>query len=82
MVALVLSDPICEQAMPKYLKNDDRLRALCLSGALPLQEYLDMITSIGFGTVEVRAKKPYRVMSPAHYETEENIYRKCRDCCF
>ncbi|MEM1215180.1 MAG: arsenosugar biosynthesis arsenite methyltransferase ArsM [Bacteroidota bacterium] len=71
---LVLSDPICEQAMPDNLKADDRLRALCLSGALPLQEYLDLITSIGFGTVEVRAKRPYRILSPNHYDTEELIH--------
>ena len=71
---LVLSDPICEQVMPDNLRNDDKLRALCLSGSLPLQEYLDMITSVGFGTVEVRAKRPYRILSPNHYDTEELIY--------
>jgi len=71
---LVLSDPICEQYMPDNLRNDDRLRALCLSGSLPLQEYLDMIASVGFGTIEVRAKRPYRVLSPNHYDTKELIY--------
>ena len=71
---LVLSDPICEQAMPENLKNDDRLRALCLSGSLPLQEYLDMITEVGFGTVEIRAKRPYRILSPNHYDTDELIF--------
>lgn len=70
---LVLSDPICEQTMPDNLKNDEKLRALCLSGALPLQEYLDMITDIGFGTVEVRAKRPYRILSPNHYDVSELI---------
>lgn len=68
---LVLSDPICEQDIPDSLRNDDRLRALCLSGSLPLQEYLDMITSVGFGTVEVRAKRPYRILSPNQYDTDE-----------
>lgn len=71
---LVLSDPICEQEMPENLKKDERLRALCLSGALPLQEYLDMITAVGFGTVEVRAKRPYRILSPNHYDTDELIH--------
>ena len=71
---LVLSDHICEQVMPDNLRNDDKLRALCLSGSLPLQEYLDMITSVGFGTVEVRAKRPYRILSPNHYDTDELIY--------
>lgn len=71
---LVLSDPICEQDIPENLRNDDQLRALCISGSLPLQEYLDMITSVGFGTVEVRTKRPYRILSPNHYEVDEIIY--------
>lgn len=70
---LVLSDPICEQVMPTRLKQDERLRALCLSGAIPLQQYLDLITSVGFGTVEVRARRPYRILSPNHYDTNELI---------
>ena len=57
---LVLSDPTCEGEMPESLKKDERLRALCLSGALPLKEYIKIITDVGFGTVEIRAKRPYR----------------------
>ena len=71
---LVLSDPICEQEMPDHLRQDDQLRALCISGSLPLQEYLDMITEVGFGTVEVRAKRPYRILSPNHYDVDELIH--------
>ncbi len=70
---LVLSDPVCEAAMPEELKEDENLRALCLSGSLPLQQYIDIITSVGFGTVEIRAKRPYRLLSPHHYAVEENI---------
>ena len=33
---LVMSDPTCEQPMNNKLRNDERLRALCLSGSLPL----------------------------------------------
>ncbi len=78
---LVLSDPICEQAMPENLRQDERLRALCLSGAIPLQEYLDMITDIGFGTVEIRARRPYRVLAPGHYDTSELIYIESVEVC-
>lgn len=60
--ALVLSDPTCEQEMPEALRCDARLRAMCLSGALPLQAYLDRIVEAGFGTLEVRARRPYRVL--------------------
>lgn len=78
---MVLSDPICEQVMPENLKDDERLRALCLSGALPLAEYLKMITDIGFGTVEVRAKRPYRILSPEHYATNDLIYIESVEIC-
>ncbi|PWJ42557.1 arsenosugar biosynthesis arsenite methyltransferase ArsM [Sediminitomix flava] len=78
---LVLSDPICEQKMPENLKEDERLRALCLSGSLPLKDYLKMITDCGFGTVEVRAKRPYRILSPNHYDTQENIFIESVEIC-
>ena len=71
---LVLSDPVTEDPMPESLKNDERLRALCLSGSLPLNEYIKMLTDAGFGTIEIRAKRPYRVLDPGHYDTDEMIY--------
>ncbi|WP_373055739.1 arsenosugar biosynthesis arsenite methyltransferase ArsM [Zunongwangia sp. H14] len=71
---LVMSDPVCEQPMNDRLRNDDRLRALCLSGSLPLKEYVKALTDVGFGTIEIRAKKPYRILDPKHYPTEELIY--------
>ena len=77
---LVLSDPISEK-MPENLKVDETLRALCLSGSLPLKDYIDMITEVGFGTVEVRAKRPYRILSPAHYETDELIFIESVEVC-
>ena len=71
---LVMSDPICEQPMNETLRNDDRLRALCLSGSLSLNDYVKALTDAGFGTIEIRARKPYRILDPAHYPTEELIY--------
>ena len=71
---LVMSDPTCEQPMNETLRNDDRLRALCLSGSLPLAEYIKMLTDAGFGTIEIRARKPYRILAPKHYATNEVIY--------
>jgi len=78
---LVLSDPTCETKMPENLLNDERLRALCLSGALPLKEYIKMITDIGFGTVEIRAKRPYRILDPTHYNTDKLIYIESVEVC-
>ncbi len=78
---LVMSDPTCESPMPDALRNDDRLRAECLSGAIPLQDYIKMITDVGFGTVEIRAKRPYRVLAPGHYNTDELIYIESVEVC-
>lgn len=78
---LVLSDPITEDPMPEELRNDERLRALCLSGSLSLNEYLQMIADAGFGTIEIRAKRPYRVLDPKHYNTKELIYLESVEVC-
>ena len=71
---LVMSDPVCEQPMNDALRNDDRLRALCLSGSIPIKDYIKVLTDVGFGTIEVRARKSYRVLSPNHYPTDELIH--------
>ena len=71
---LVMSDPTCEQEMNEELRNDERLRALCLSGSLPIAKYIKMLTDAGFGTIEIRARKPYRILDPKNYPTDELIY--------
>lgn len=71
---LVMSDPTCEQHIPDTLRKDERLRALCLSGAIPISEYVKMLTDAGFGTVEIRARRPYRILDPKRYGTDEIIH--------
>ena len=78
---LVLSDPVCDDEMPENLKQDERLRALCLSGSLPLKNYIKMITDVGFGTVEIRAKRPYRILDPVNYNTDELIFIESVEVC-
>jgi SAM-dependent methyltransferase len=78
---LVLSDPVCEQGIPENLQEDDSLRALCLSGALPLNDYIHMLTAAGFGTIEIRAKRPYRILSPNQYDVNELIYIESVEVC-
>lgn len=78
---LVLSDPVCEQPIPAGLREDECLRALCLSGSLPLKEYVKLITDVGFGTVEIRAKRPYRVLDPVNYDTDELIFIESVEVC-
>jgi len=78
---LILSDPVCETAMPPALRQDERLRALCLTGAIPLADYIRRLTDTGFGTIEVRARRPYRVLSPRHYDTDRLIVVESVEIC-
>lgn len=71
--ALSLSDPITPRPIPAPLRNDDRLRALCLSGAQPLDDYLARIVAAGFGTIEVRGRRPYRLLDKTRYELDEHL---------
>jgi hypothetical protein len=78
---LVMSDPTCESPMSDALRNNERLRAECLSGAIPLLEYVRLITEAGFGTVEIRARRPYRLLSPRHYPTTDLIFIESVEVC-
>jgi ubiquinone/menaquinone biosynthesis C-methylase UbiE len=70
---LVLSDPVSSRPIPSHLADDDRLRAECLSGALPLEQYLAAMVRAGFGTIEVRSKRPYRLLDKKRYELDDDI---------
>ena len=78
---LLLSDPVCDAPIPATLRNDERLRAMCLTGALPLADYIRRLTDTGFGTIEVRARRPYRVLSPRHYDTDRLIAVESVEIC-
>jgi len=78
---LVMSDPVCEQLINDELRNDEKLRALCLSGSIPLNEYIKMLTDTGFGTIEIRAKRPYRILAPGQYATHELLYIESVEVC-
>ena len=78
---LVLSDPVCEQEMPEGLRADEKLRALCLSGSIPLWDYVKMLTDGGFGTIEIRAKRPYRILDTSRYDTAQPIFIESVEVC-
>ncbi|HEX5624916.1 MAG TPA: arsenosugar biosynthesis arsenite methyltransferase ArsM [Saprospiraceae bacterium] len=79
---LVLSDPVADREIPLFLRQNDYLRALCLSGSLPMEQYLDLITGAGFGTVEIRARRLYRVLSTLEFpELRENIILYSIELC-
>lgn len=69
----VVSDPIAPGELPRHLRSDERLRAMCLSGAVTYERYVEMIVAAGFGTIEIRARRPFRVLDPARYGTDRPI---------
>lgn len=78
---LVMSDPTCEQPMNEALRNDDHLRALCLSGSIPIADYIKALTDVGFGTIEIRGRRPYRILDPENYPTNELIFIESIEVC-
>ena len=78
---LVMSDPTCEQPMNETLRNDNHLRALCLSGSIPIADYIKALTDVGFGTIEIRGRRPYRILDTVNYPTDELIYIESIEVC-
>jgi len=70
---LVLSDPVSPEPLPPHLQEDDRLRAMCLSGAQTYDHYLELLVDAGFGTIEVRSRQPYRVLDRERYGLDHDI---------
>jgi ubiquinone/menaquinone biosynthesis C-methylase UbiE len=64
---LIMSDPIATRPMPLHLQKDERLRAMCLSGALTYEEYTQHLVDVGFGQIEIRARRPYRLLDAKNY---------------
>lgn len=69
----VSSDPVAPCELPLHLQDDDRLRAMCLSGSITYERYIATLVEVGFGTVEVRARRPYRVLDPARFGVERPL---------
>ncbi|PSR18465.1 SAM-dependent methyltransferase [filamentous cyanobacterium CCP3] len=76
---LIMSDPIATRPIPAHLQADDRLRALCLSGALTYAEYMQHLIDTGFGQIEVRARRPYRVLDSVQYNLDQHLLLESLD---
>jgi SAM-dependent methyltransferase len=76
---LSMSDPIATRPIPEHLQKDERLRAMCLSGALPYEEYVQHLIDAGFGTVEVRARRPYRLLEAKTYNLDSDLLLESLD---
>jgi len=76
---LQMSDPIATRPIPEHLQQDERLRAMCLSGALTYEQYIQRIVDAGFGQVEIRARRPYRLLESHSYHLEEDLLLESLD---
>ncbi len=76
---LLMSDPIATQPIPPHLQADERLRAMCLSGALLYEEYMAHLIKIGFGQIEVRDRRPYRLLDCYTYDLKEPLLLESLD---
>lgn len=76
---LQMSDPIATSPIPKHLQQDERLRAMCLSGAITYDEYIQRIINVGFGQVEIRSRRPYRLLNSQTYNLPEHLLLESLD---
>lgn len=76
---LQMSDPIATRPIPAHLQQDERLRAMCLSGALTYEQYTQKIVDAGFGQVEIRARRPYRLLDCQTYQLETDLLLESLD---
>lgn len=76
---LLMSDPIATRPIPAALRQDDRLRAMCLSGAQTYEAYVQHLTDAGFGQVEIRARRPYRLLDHATYGLDTDLLLESLD---
>jgi hypothetical protein len=54
--------------------------ALCLTGAISLDDYVKRLADIGFGTIEIRAKRPIDIVTPPLPYRARDFHRASRIC--
>jgi hypothetical protein len=52
---------------------------MCLSGALTYEEYTQRIIDAGFGQIEIRARRPYRLLDAETYQLEKHLLLESLD---
>ena len=61
------SDPIAPAPLPEAFRAEPIARARCLAGCLTFDAYIDALAGAGFGRIDVRARFPYRYVTPHEY---------------
>lgn len=70
-----VSDVVLKGALPEKLKNDAEMYAGCVSGAIQLDEYLEIIKKTGFENIAIQKQKMVQLPDEilANYLTTEEI---------
>jgi SAM-dependent methyltransferase len=76
---LIMSDPIATREIPTHLQANQRLRAMCLSGAMTYEGYTDRLINAGFGQIEIRSRRPYRLLDTYSFELEKPLLLESLD---
>lgn len=76
---LLMSDPIATEPIPESLRQDERLRAMCLSGALTYEAYIQQLIEAGLGQIEIRARRPYRLLDRQTYNLPQDLLLESLD---
>ncbi|MBD2189239.1 arsenosugar biosynthesis arsenite methyltransferase ArsM [Pseudanabaena mucicola] len=76
---LIMSDPIATRPIPAHLQADQRLRAMCISGAMTYAEYTQHLIDAGFGQVEIRARRPYRLLDTHSFDLDQPLLLESLD---
>ena len=62
-----VSDIVADRTVPQYLIHDIDKWGECLSGALPLSEYIAGLAQAGFVGIHVNRSSPWRVIDGIHF---------------
>jgi SAM-dependent methyltransferase len=78
---LSMSDPVAARPIPEHLRADETLRAQCISGCLPYERYIDKIVEAGFGSAEVRSRRPYRLLDRGRFGLDRDLLLESIEVC-
>ncbi len=78
---LSMSDPVTPVPLPEHLQQDEVLRAQCISGCQTYDVYMQKILDAGFGSAEVRSRRPYRMLDRKRYRLEQDILLESIEVC-
>ena len=76
---LIMSDPIATREIPAHLQADERLRAMCLSGAMTYNAYTQHLIDAGFGQIEIRSRRPYRLLDTHSFNLDQSLLLESLD---